>query len=76
MAATSPRLPSPPPTAEIQSGPQSPSLNGGGVTVQSQQKEQTALDANARRRVHPGTKSRDMAAGPPLVPLNEVRIPF
>jgi hypothetical protein len=72
MAPASPRLPSPPPAAEIQIGPKSPSLNGGGVGEQAQQREQTALDANAKRRVHPGTKSRDMAAGPPLVPLNEV----
>lgn len=35
--------------------------------------EQTALNANAKRRIHPGTKSADMAAGPPLIPLNEVR---
>jgi hypothetical protein len=37
--------------------------------------EQTIADANAKRRVHPGTKSEDMAAGPPLVALNEVRGP-
>jgi hypothetical protein len=34
--------------------------------------EQTAIDTNAKRRIHPGTKSADMAAGPPLVPLHEV----
>jgi hypothetical protein len=39
---------------------------------QGQLMEQTAIDANAKRRIHPGTKSADMAAGPPLVPLHEV----
>jgi len=36
--------------------------------------EQTAIDANAKRRIHKGTKAGDMAAGPPLVPLQEVRL--
>ena len=68
---SSPRLPSPPPPAEIQIGPKSPGL---GTTTgrQQQQMEQTIVEANAKRRIHPGTKSEDMAAGPPLVPLNEV----
>lgn len=71
-SSMSPRLPSPPPTAEIQMGPNSP---GPGATAdeESQQMEQTVLNANSKRRIHPGTKSADMAAGPPLVPLNEVR---
>ena len=34
--------------------------------------EQNIIDANAKRRIHPGTKSANMAAGPPLIPLNEV----
>ena len=34
--------------------------------------EQSIIDANAGRRIHPGTKAADMAAGPPLIPLNEV----
>ncbi|KKY38568.1 putative mob1 family protein [Diaporthe ampelina] len=38
--------------------------------------EQTILNANSRRRIHPGTKSADMAAGPPLVPLNELDSAF
>ncbi|KAI1083523.1 Mob1/phocein [Whalleya microplaca] len=61
----SPRLPSPPPPAEIQIGPTSPGMNH-----TTPQMEQTMADANAKRRIHPGTKSEDMAAGPPLVPLN------
>lgn len=68
---SSPRLPSPPPPAEIQIGPKSPGL-GTTASRQQQQMEQTMADANARRRIHPGTKAEDMAAGPPLVPLNEV----
>lgn len=38
--------------------------------------EQTIVDANSKRRIHPGTKSEDMAAGPPLVPLNELDSAF
>lgn len=38
--------------------------------------EQTMLNANAKRRIHPGTKSADMAAGPPLVPLSELDSAF
>ncbi|KAI1461387.1 Mob1/phocein [Annulohypoxylon moriforme] len=73
LAQGSPRLPSPPPPAEIQLGPKSPGL-GSTVSRQQQQMEQNLADANAKRRIHPGTKSEDMAAGPPLVPLGEVRL--
>jgi hypothetical protein len=38
--------------------------------------EKTMLNANSRRRIHPGTKSADMAAGPPLVPLTELDSAF
>ncbi|KAI0100622.1 Mob1/phocein [Nemania sp. FL0031] len=71
----SPRLPSPPPPAEIQLGPKSPALSAT-ASRQAQQMEQTINDANAKRRIHPGTKSEDMAAGPPLVPLNELDSAF
>lgn len=73
MAPSSPRLPSPPPPAEIQFGPNSPS---GSATMDTQtaQMEQSFIEANSRRRIHPGTKAADMAAGPPLVPLHEVRL--
>jgi len=40
------------------------------------QAEQSLLDANSRRRIHPGTKAADMAAGPPLVALNELDSAF
>ncbi|KAI9171163.1 MOB kinase activator-like [Paramyrothecium foliicola] len=72
---SSPRLPSPPPPAEIQISPKSPS--GDLVSdPETAQMEQSLLDANSRRRVHPGTKAADMAAGPPLVPLNELDSAF
>lgn len=72
MPPSSPRLPSPPPTAEIQMGPGSPS-GGAAANHQGSQIENGLLEANAKRRVHRGTKASSMAAGPPLVPLNEVR---
>ncbi|KAK4103654.1 hypothetical protein N658DRAFT_494155 [Parathielavia hyrcaniae] len=75
LPPTSPRLPSPPPPAEIQIGPKSP-LMGPNATRQAAQIEQTAIDTNAKRRIHPGTKSADMAAGPPLVPLHELDSAF
>lgn len=71
LPPSSPRLPSPPPPTEIQIGPQSPSL--GSSTSTEPPIEQGLLEANASRRIHPGTKAADMAAGPPLVPLGEVR---
>ena len=37
-----------------------------------QQIEQSQIDAASKRRIHSGTRAADMAAGPPLVPLNEV----
>lgn len=52
-------------------GPNSPS-GGPAATLETTEMEQCLLDANSKRRIHPGTKTADMAAGPPLVPLNEV----
>ncbi|GAB1318933.1 hypothetical protein MFIFM68171_09143 [Madurella fahalii] len=75
LPPSSPRLPSPPPPAEIQIGPKSP-LMGPNATRQAAQIEQTAIDTNAKRRIHRGTKSADMAAGPPLVPLHELDSAF
>ncbi|KAI1271934.1 Mob1/phocein [Xylaria sp. FL0933] len=72
LSQGSPRLPSPPPPAEIQL---SPSLSAT-ASRQTQQMEQTVNDANAKRRIHPGTRAEDMAAGPPLVPLNELDSAF
>ncbi|KAJ9138928.1 Mob1 family protein [Pleurostoma richardsiae] len=76
LAPNSPRLPSPPPPAEIQLGPKSPSMGSGSMQRQAQRMEQNTIDTNAKRRVHPGTKAADMAAGPPLVPLNELDSAF
>ncbi|KAH9908793.1 Mob1/phocein [Xylariomycetidae sp. FL2044] len=75
LAQGSPRLPSPPPPAEDQLGQKSPGPDDT-ANRQAQQMEQTITDANARRRIHPGTKAEDMAAGPPLVPLNQLDSPF
>ncbi|XDG09552.1 hypothetical protein ABKA04_009167 [Annulohypoxylon sp. FPYF3050] len=75
LAQGSPRLPSPPPPAEIQLGPKSPGL-GSTASRQLQQMEQTIAEANSKRRIHPGTKAEDMAAGPPLVPLGELDSAF
>lgn len=72
LPPSSPRLPSPPPPTEIQFGPQSPSL-GDPSGNQESAIEQSVLDLNSARRIHPGTKSADIAAGPPLVSLAEVR---
>ncbi|PVH85991.1 Mob1/phocein [Cadophora sp. DSE1049] len=73
LPPSSPRLPSPPPPTEIQIGPKSPSLGG---SMSEPTIEQSIIDANAKRRIHPGTKSADMAAGPPLIPLNELDSAF
>ncbi|KAH7017445.1 Mob1/phocein [Ilyonectria destructans] len=75
LAPSSPRLPSPPPPAEIQIGPKSPS-GGSAASPQTTHSEQTLLDASSRRRIHPGTKATDMAAGPPLIPLHELDSAF
>ncbi|KAL2754287.1 hypothetical protein ACRALDRAFT_1056496 [Sodiomyces alcalophilus JCM 7366] len=75
MTPSSPRLPSPPPPAEDQIGPPSPAM-GTEAGRQASQLEQALLDANSKRRIHPGTKAHDMAAGPPLVSLNELDSAF
>ncbi|KAG5962860.1 hypothetical protein E4U58_003736 [Claviceps cyperi] len=74
-APSSPRLPSPPPPAEIQPSPNSPS-DSAPESAHVIVMEQSVLDANSRRRIHPGTKAADMAAGPPLVPLSELDSAF
>ncbi|KAH7353416.1 Mob1/phocein family protein [Plectosphaerella cucumerina] len=76
MAPSSPRLPSPPPAAEDQLGPQSPMGSGAQANRQPSQHEQSLIDSNAKRRIHPGSKAQDMAAGPPLMPLNELDSAF
>jgi hypothetical protein len=75
LAPSSPRLPSPPPAAEIQMAPMSPS-GGPTASLQTTPQEQTQLEASSRRRIHPGTKAADMAAGPPLIPLHELDSAF
>lgn len=68
--SSSPRLPSPPPIAEDQIGPTSP-----GVSLFEEHGKfpnLNSIDAGAGRRIRPGTKSEDMAEGPPLVELQDV----
>lgn len=69
---SSPRLPSPPPVPEIQFGTKSPGMVEGG-NEEENMIEKAILEANSARRIHPGTKAADMATGPPLVPLSQVR---
>ena len=68
--AASPRLPSPPPIAEDQTGPTSP-----GVSLFEEHGKPlgaNTVDNGASRRIRPGTKAEDMAEGPPLIELAEV----
>ncbi|KFY04090.1 hypothetical protein O988_00997 [Pseudogymnoascus sp. VKM F-3808] len=75
LPPSSPRLPSPPPPTEIQIGPKSPSIQDSNNN-QENAMEQSIIDSNSSRRIHPGTKGADMAAGPPLVPLMELDSAF
>lgn len=70
--ASSPRLPSPPPIAEDQIGPQSP-----GISLYEEDGKvpgSSVLDTGASRRIHPGTTADEMAEGPPLIELQDVRL--
>ncbi|KAK1782527.1 Mob1/phocein [Copromyces sp. CBS 386.78] len=75
LPPSSPRLPSPPPAPEIQIGPKSPAM-GPIANRQAQQYEMPTIDLLSHRRIHPGTKAADMAAGPPLVPLHQLDSAF
>ena len=66
---SSPRLPSPPPIAEDQTGPASPLSR---PRDHDALHSQASLDQNASRRVRPGTKAADIHEGPPLIELSEV----
>ncbi|KAJ9635975.1 hypothetical protein H2199_008330 [Coniosporium tulheliwenetii] len=72
--SSSPRLPSPPPMAEDQIGPMSP------TAALSEEKGKLGgfsnVDQGASRRIRPGTKAADMAEGPPLVELSEIDSAF
>lgn len=72
--SSSPRLPSPPPLTEVQIGPKSPSVGDSFVEHSlGYHRGDDNDDAGATRRVRPGTKADEMAGGPPLVPLAQVR---
>jgi hypothetical protein len=67
--SSSPRLPSPPPIAEDQTGPTSPAV---GPFDENNKLPGSTPDGSASRRIRPGTMAEDMAEGPPLVELSEV----
>lgn len=72
--SSSPRLPSPPPFTEVQIAPKSPTVSDG----KSDGSDEFlgiphGQDDASARRIRPGTKAANMASGPPLVPLSEVR---
>ncbi|KAL8771035.1 MAG: hypothetical protein Q9209_003454 [Squamulea sp. 1 TL-2023] len=72
----SPRLPSPPPFPEVQIGPPSPSVHGLPGSSNLEHDDTARYDQAAFRRIRPGTKAADMAAGPPLVPLSQLDSAF
>lgn len=67
--SSSPRLPSPPPIAEDQSGPTSP-----GLSLYLPKFPSGAAEAS--RRIRPGTKAEDMTEGPPLTELMDIDSAF
>ncbi|KAK5129419.1 hypothetical protein LTR08_003275 [Meristemomyces frigidus] len=71
--ASSPRLPSPPPIAEDQTGPSSPGFS---LFEDHGKLQPSPIDAGASRRIRPGTKAEDMAEGPPLVDLQDIDSAF
>ncbi|OJJ58883.1 hypothetical protein ASPSYDRAFT_152333 [Aspergillus sydowii CBS 593.65] len=76
--SSSPRLPSPPPFTEVQFAPQSPSVGESfGADAESQRLGVSpGVDTGPLRRIRPGSKSNEMASGPPLIPLKDLDSPF
>jgi len=75
QSSTSPRLPSPPPLTEVQIGSPSVGDESSGQDVEQSPgytPDNSNDGASATRRVRPGSKAIDMAAGPPLIPLAQV----
>ncbi|OQE04701.1 hypothetical protein PENVUL_c030G02684 [Penicillium vulpinum] len=72
---SSPRLPSPPPFTEVQIGPQSPSV--GEPFSKDADLLGVAIGGNdgPTRRIRPGTRSANMAAAPPVIPLSQINSP-
>lgn len=71
---SSPRLPSPPPFPEVQLPPTSSSPGASADPGSQDANKELGEDTSATRRIRPGTKAADMATGPPLVQLSEVRL--
>lgn len=77
QSSSSPRLPSPPPLTEVQIESPTPSVGGDSSGQDTEQslgyiRDDNNDDSGATRRVRPGSKAIDMAAGPPLIPLAQV----
>lgn len=66
--SSSPRLPSPPPIAEDQISPKSPTVS----VTEDQNSFYLNVDQASSRRIRPGTKAEDISDGPPLVELSQV----
>ena len=71
-ASPSQRLPSPPPFPEVQIGPKSPGMGPSVPSTATEAENAAKYDQYATRRIRPGTKAADMAAGLPLIPLAQV----
>ncbi|CAI7601711.1 unnamed protein product [Penicillium glandicola] len=74
--SSSPRLPSPPPFTEVQIGTQSPSVGESSGKDADLSGVAMAENDGSTRRIRPGTKSADMASGPPVIPLSQLDSPF
>lgn len=66
--SSSPRLPSPPPIAEDQISPKSPTVS----VTEDQNSFYLNVDQASARRIRPGTKAENISDGPPLVELSQV----
>ena len=66
--SSSPRLPSPPPIAEDQISPKSPTV----TVTEDQTSFYLTVDQASARRIRPGTSAEDISDGPPLVELSQV----
>lgn len=75
ITSKSPRLRSPPPPTEIQLGPNSTSI---AVSDRHElmKAEKDDVDEKSKRRIRPGTRSANMATGPPVIPFSEIDSAF
>ncbi|RKF77354.1 hypothetical protein GcM1_220056 [Golovinomyces cichoracearum] len=76
VAPSSPRLSSPLPPTQTQIGIPSQTSVTRSDHEELLKVEQSIIEANSRRRIHPGTSSANMETGPSLVPLSELDSAF